>query len=205
MRHDLEVKAVARYRRVKYPTMLEAGELGIDLYRVPDSVLRKYGKGAIAGASILLLSTNAACFGSAVAPPGAKEPETSQYLNEDVLRDMVAQRFAGQEIYFQEDHVYSIDGVKFVADGFNEELGIGYDYLSYEDLGQMCESGESEAWDNEFLDDVEKGILEARVEEGGDAILVFEAGASMSDMGEKTRVKNQLEEFIVWLKEQGRI
>jgi len=205
MGRDIEVRAVARYRRVRYPTRAEAERMGVELYRVPDSVLRRYGKGAVAGASLLLLSTNSACFGAMVAPPGSKEPETAQYLNEAVVRDMVAQRFAGQEIYFQEDHVYSIEGVKFVADGFNEELGIGYDYMSYEDLKEMCEKGETEEWDNEFLDDAEKGILEERAEDGGDAILVFEAGTAWSDMEEKTRVNTQLEEFIVFLKSTGRI
>lgn len=205
MRRDLEVKAVGRYGRARYPTAAEARDLGVDLYRVPDPVLKRYGKAAVAGASALLLSTNAACFGAMVAPPGSKEPETVQYLNEHVVRDIVAQRFAGHEIYFQEDHVYSIEGVKFVADGFNEELGIGYDYLSYEDLEEMCRRGETEAWDSEFLDDVERGIIEARAEDGGDAILVFEAGTAWSEMEEKTKVSTQLEEFIVFLKSSGKI
>jgi hypothetical protein len=205
MGRDIEVRAVARYRRVRYPTRQEAERMGVELYRVPDSVLARYGKGAVAGATFLLLGTNSACFGAMVAPPGSKEPEASQYLNEAVVRDMVAQRFAGEEIYFQEDQVYSIEGVKFVADGFNDELGIGYDYVSYEDLKEMCEKSEDEGWDDEFMDSEEKAVIEAKMEEGGDAILVFEAGASMSDMEEKTRVSTQLEEFIVWLKEQGRI
>jgi hypothetical protein len=179
--------------------------MGIELYAIPEPVLVRYGKHAIAGATVLMLSSTSACFGAMVAPPGSKEPETSQYLNEAVARDLVAERFAGEEIYFQEDVPYKKEGLEFFADGFNPDLGIGYDYLSYEDLKDMCKRGDTESWDEEFIDDLEREALQKQMEEGGDAILVFEAGTSMSDMEERSSVKAQLEEFIVWLKSTGRL
>lgn len=137
--------------------------------------------------------------------PEPKEPEHAQYLREDEVRDLVAERFASEEVYFEEDVRYSMEGVEFVVDGFNEDLGIGYEYFSYEDLGQLAERGDGEAWDREFLDEVERGILERTRQEGGDCILVFESGGTFSAMEERTMVGTVLEEFLVELKASGRL
>jgi hypothetical protein len=131
--------------------------------------------------------------------------ESSYRLHEDELRDLVAERFAGEKVYFSEDFAYAKDGVEFEVDGFNEKLGIGYDYMSLEDIVSLAICDDGPGCATEFLDDGERILLVERMEAGGDAILVIESGSTMSAMGERTVVRSSLEEFILDLKAAGRL
>jgi hypothetical protein len=162
------------------------------------------GRGAIAGASLVLLGIAASCAG-AMRPPGSCVPEASRYLHEEEIRDLVAARFAEEGIHFTEDYGYEADGIAFEADGFDETLRVGYDYESFEDLEEACRRGDTATWEAEVLDEDERTSLAAGMEEGGDAFLVIESGGSLSTLEERGRVRIQIEEFILWLKEKGRI
>jgi hypothetical protein len=195
MGRELELRAVARYGRVKYPTRDEARDLGIDLYRVPDSLLRRYGKGVVAGTSCLLLSTS--CIQGKMYVP--------YILNEAEARNVILQLFSDEGVTFTEDTPYSSDGVTFNADGFNETLGIGFEYHSLEDDEDYYNLRGTPDWDDTFLDEDEMALLEEQMAGGGDAIKVFSPYLDDDFAREGHALEQDIEEFIDWLRENGRL
>jgi len=187
-RGQLELTPVASYRRVRYPTREEARALGIDLYRVPESAILKYGRGTIAGATLLMLNTSCVTQGIIA----------EHIMNEYQARDYIVDMLTAQGLTLRQDTRYTAPDVEFQADGFDETLGIGFEYHSPEDATYSDGLMGTPDWDMLFLDEEETDLVMDAMDGGGDAFLLM-------DTGEAEEVRVQVEEFIEWLRNHGRL
>jgi hypothetical protein len=192
----IALKPVRSYARARYPTREEARDLGIDLYRVPDSAILRYGKGTIVGATCLMLSSS--CIPIGLIAGG-------YILSEADARAVIQRVFSNEGIDYAEDVQYEGAGVTFNADGYDEELGFGFEYHSTDDRDESLRLRDTLEWHQMFLDSGETSILEDEMSSGGDAIKVFEAGNGTAQYDERALLEAQVEEFIDWLRENGRL
>jgi hypothetical protein len=155
---------------------------------VPDSAILKYGKGTIAGATLLMLNTSCVTQGIIA------EHVMSEYQARDYIVDMLT----AQGLTLRQDTRYTAPGVEFQADGFDETLGIGFEYHSPEDASYSNGLTGTPDWDPMFLDAEETDLVMDAMDAGGDAFLLV-------DPDEAGVIRWQVEEFIDWLRENGKL
>ena len=193
---------VTRYARPSYPTRDEASDLGIDLYRVPDSLLRRFGRRAVAGATMLLLSTTASCEGAYVDPC----PLYGALLSEDEARRIVDSRLAEEGITFESDYQYVSGSLDVNLDGYDPVSGIGYEYYSAEDREECREKCCGSGWDLVYADVEERASFERLVDSpGGSAVYFFDTELYSSSASVERELEQQVREFIDWLVFHGRL
>jgi hypothetical protein len=190
---DLEaLRPVRRAGRVAYPTREQAGALGVDLYRVERSVIESLLRRGVTGAALAAAMGAGSCGMGTTANLGGA-PWPSELLEAEAR--VVAQRiFSDAGITLQESYRYTVDSVDFIADGFDPDLGVGYDFQSVYDS----------TLDEEYCDEDEALVLADEMEGGGDAIKILR-GTGLGYNADLEHLESQLEEFITWLRDNGRI
>jgi hypothetical protein len=190
---DLEILRPARRAgRVAYPTREQAELLGLELYRLDRPLVEILLRRGVTGAAVLAVMGSGSCgLGDNVAsgaPPGPT-------VVSEVEARMTAQRiFLEAGISLEESYQYTVGTVDFNADGFDPALGVGYDYHSVDD---------SEI-DEEYCDPEEALTLAEEMEAGGDAVKIIR-NQGLDHYSELQYLETQLEGFITWLRDNGRI
>jgi len=197
----LELIPVATYRRVRYPTREEAKALGIDLYRVPDSLLRRFGRKAVTGATVVLLSTTASCQGARVMPCWE-----SPLLHEDEAREIIVTRMAEEGVVFEMDVQNVFGALDVHLDGSDPTTGIGFEYYSIEDQAQCEALCCGDEWDRLNADLDEQEVYGRFVDSpSAPAIGFFDDGPAYDERSARNHLEQQVEEFIDWLVFHGRL
>ncbi|TET38515.1 MAG: hypothetical protein E3J72_03235 [Planctomycetota bacterium] len=201
---------VADYTLPVYPTREQAGELGIDLYRIPDTAWKRFGRKALVGAILISMSNLGACPGCVrnrhpyYIPP----PEAERCLTEAEARQIVLDRFAAEGVTFNQDYQYKIPFVEFNADGFDSYSEIGFEYYSQEDAELYDTLTKAYDWTERerlFLEGGETATLNYNMSAGSHAVKNFKAGTKGTLAEERQYLIDQVEEFISWLKAHGRL
>lgn len=133
--------------------------------------------------------------------PPATSTGTSvpSYMAEQDARCLIIPLFLAEDVTFQSDYQYSENGVECNLDGYNEELGIGYEYESQEDYyARIANPSRAEI---DYLDSGEKQTIQAWKNTEGDAILVIPKCYE----GQDYWIINQVSDFIQWLKDNGKL
>lgn len=203
---DLEaLRPVRRAGRVAYPTREQAGALGIDLFRLPESYLSRSLRGGVTGATLLALAA-AGCGlrdGNVSGALQIEDPGSAFY--EAQARVVAESRFSEQGIVLEQDYQYTSGGIDCNLDGFSPSRRIGYDYHSYEDHQESLTAGGTPQWDEKYCDDEEWAAIEAMGEGGGDAIKIIRLQHLHTSDEESEYLESQLTEFMDWLRSTGRI
>ena len=195
------VRPVAAYGAPSYPTRTEAHDLGFELFHVTDSLLKRYGRRALTGATMILLSTTGSCSGKRV-DPCAGYPQ----LSELEAREIIVSRMADEGVVFEADHQFESGDLDVNLDGFDPTTRIGYEFYSFEDDDECERRCCGSAWESQHADWEEQvDHYPYAVVPGPDAIGFFGGDWMRSEEEARSALESQLEEFIDWLRENGRL
>ena len=133
-------------------------------------------------------------------------PENERYLIEADARLIIKAKFAAEGVTLNEDYQYTMKTVDFNAGGFVRGDNFGCEYHSYGDRQTYrAMAHDPIARNTLFLDDVEKVDLNTEMNSGGDAVKAFVSGQTYSLTQEADYLEYQVEQFIVWLKANGKL
>jgi hypothetical protein len=195
------LRPVGRYERVAYPTRDEARDLGIDLYRVPDSMLRRCGRKAVVGATFLMLSSTACVEGVRAVPC-----HDYSFLHEEDARRIVVERLAEEGVTFEMDRQYTSGGVHVNLDGYDPEAGIGFEYYSIEDEEECQDLCCGDEWERLNATWEEQDTLRSLVtNRSADAIYFFDHTGVSSAVSARHSLEFEVEFFVDWLRLHARL
>ena len=174
----LEIKRVKSYKLPRYPQGL--------YYETPQHYPWNMVSVGVASAALLaLLGCSTNNYG-VVGPP----PLPPKYITESEARIIINQVFAQNGIQLAEDVPYSFaSGNRTVAlelDGFNEDLKLGYEYISFEEDGTT------------FTPEVVTALDEACASKNASTCI-----KTIEQAGDKEYLENVVQEFITELRSKG--
>ncbi|TET38514.1 MAG: hypothetical protein E3J72_03230 [Planctomycetota bacterium] len=205
------IHPVGNYPVPLYPTRKQAKKLGIDLYRIPEPVWKKFGRKALIGAVFLTLANSRCGTPGCVRqlPPGLQlVPKSERCLDEAEARQIILDRFAAEGVTFNEDMQYKVPFVEFEADGFDSYTEIGFEYTSREDAelyDALMDNGEWGEYNRLSLSNYELSTLYYNMMVGSHAVKNFKSGSKQTLTEERDYLIEQVEEFINWLKAHGKL
>ena len=94
---------------------------------------------------------------------------------------------------------------KFEIDGFNHEKEIGFEYFSREDAELYDSMTDTYERSRLFIDTYEQPTLDHNMIVGSHAVKNFESGTRMNLDDERDYLIEQVDEFINWLKDEGKL
>lgn len=130
-KHCFQRKPVIRFRQPLYP--LNDGKI-VDLRCDMGQIFSLKSRFILANAVSLLSFTLVAC------PPLAGDIGYPSISEQDA-RTMLLEKFAERGINITEQFQFDFQNVLFNADGFDEQKGIGFEYISLSDQSSLPEKG----------------------------------------------------------------
>lgn len=177
----MKIKRLRRYNRAKYPR---------GAYRRPRrNPVGHKAKGGLT--SLLIMALTEACEGTGVGVTGPP-PVMPEMVTENEARQVINQVFVANGVSLQEDYPlvfrWAQDSLAFHVDGFNETLGVGFEYID--------PAGESPSLTDEF-----RTALDAAEEDGGPYIEIVDP--AVRDSGYEAAMEQQILAFIERLRGMG--
>lgn len=176
----LRIKPVKRYTVAKYPR--------VHYWRRKKTATELLAKGGFS--TFLLLALQEACEGGGISGPPPVPPDM---VTENEARQVIKQVFDEHGVGLQEDVQVLfnlLDGtpVGFVADGYNDSLRVGYEYMNPD-------------WEQEYIPEPYRVALESGDNVEGAFVKFTESMEKSSDYA--VILRSQIETFIETLKANG--
>ena len=176
----LKIKRVKRYTVPKYPRE--------HYRRSKQTAAERLARGGVS--TFLLLALQEACDGGGVTGPPPVEPDM---VTENEARQVIKQLFAEHGVALQEDvqvlfNLLNGTPVGFVADGYNDSLRVGYEYMNPD-------------WEREYVPEPSRVALEKGDNAEGAFVKFVDSMEKSSDYA--AILRSQIEAFISVLKANG--